>query len=404
MTNVVIVDYIRSPFTPAHKGELSGIRPDEMAAQVVKALVARSGIKAEDVEDLILGCAFPEGEQGFNMGRIVDFIADLPLSVAGQTINRFCGSSMQSAHTAAGLISIGAGQAYICAGVESMSRIPMGGFNPAPHPELFARYPEAYESMGVTAENLANKYNIKRKAQEEFAAKSHAKAYAAQKEGRLSEEVAPIAGNELLVEKDGCIRPDTTVEGLSALRPAFDKNGSVTAGTSSPLTDGASAVLVCDEDYAKQNGLPIMARIKSVSVSGCAPEIMGIGPVSSTHKALERAGLSLSDIGLVELNEAFAAQSLSVIKELGISEDIINLDGGAIALGHPLGASGARILGKAAQLLVREKQRYALATMCIGGGQGIAPCHIRGYSHAHLILALPNWSTPTLNLYNRLLE
>lgn len=372
MTNAVIVEYVRSPFTPAMKGDLASVRPDELAAQTIKALIKRSGVNTEDIEDLILGCAFPEGEQGFNIARIVDFLAELPLSVAGQTINRFCGSSMQSVHTAAGLISIGAGKAYLCAGVESMSRIPMGGFNPAPHPGLFERYPEAYESMGITAENLAKKYSISRKEQEEFACQSHQKAAQAQAEGRFDSEIAEIIDGDLHVTKDGCIRPETSMDGLANLRPAFDQKGSVTAGTSSPLTDGASAILVCEEGYARKYGLNILARVKSVAVSGCAPDIMGIGPVSATKKALERAGLSMDDIGVVELNEAFSAQSLAVIKELGIPMEKLNIDGGAIALGHPLGASGGRITGKAAQLLVRENQKYTLATMCIGGGQGIA--------------------------------
>lgn len=372
MTDTVIVDYIRSPFTPAVKGEMAGIRPDSFAAQVIAAVVKRSGVNPDEIEDLILGCAFPEGEQGFNVARIVDFLADLPLSVAGQTINRFCGSSMQSIHTAAGLIGIGAGKAYLCAGVESMSRIPMGGFNPAPHPGLFERYPEAYENMGITAENLANKYKISRKKQDEFAAASHMKAAEAQSNGRFDDEITPITEKGLVVKKDGCIRPGTTQEKLAGLAPAFDKNGSVTAGTASPLTDGASVVLVCEEGYARKHSLPILARIKSVAVSGCAPEIMGIGPVGASKKALDRAGLTIKDIDIFELNEAFAAQALSVIGELKIPIEKVNLDGGAIALGHPLGASGARITGKAAQLLKRERAKYALATMCIGGGQGIA--------------------------------
>jgi acetyl-CoA acyltransferase len=372
MTKAVIVGYARSPFTPAGKGQMTEVRPDEMAAQVIKALIKKTGVVPDDIEDLILGCAFPEGEQGLNIARLVVFLAGLPVTVGGLTVNRFCGSSMQSVHIAAANISVGAGEVYIAAGVESMSRIPMSGFNPLPHPGLYKRYPQAYESMGITAENLAKKYKIKRKEQEEFALLSHQKAAKAQAAGLLEAEIIPITQDKLIISEDGCIRKDTTLEGLANLAPAFDRKGTVTAGTSSPLTDGASAVLVCSESYAKKHGLPVMAKIRSFAVSGCAPEIMGIGPVGATRKALERAGLTLEDIDIIELNEAFSAQSLAVIKEIGFNPAKINLDGGAIALGHPLGASGARILGKAASLLQREKKRYALATMCIGGGQGIA--------------------------------
>jgi acetyl-CoA acyltransferase len=376
MTNIVIAGYVRSPFTFAGKGALAKIRPDTMAAQVVAALVARSGVKPDDIEDLIMGCAFPEGEQGFNIARLVTFQAGLPLSVAGVTINRFCGSSMYAIHMAAGAIQMNAGEAFICAGVESMTRIPMGGYNPMPDPELYARYPAAYVSMGETAENLAAKYHITREAQDAFAANSQHKTTAAQAEGRLKDEIVAITSKDGIVDQDGCLRPDTTAEGLAGLRPAFDENGSVTAGTSSPLTDGASATLVCSEAYAAANGLEPLARIRSIAVAGCAPEIMGIGPVAATNKALSRAGLEIGDIDIIELNEAFASQSLACIEELGLGLGLdlakINLDGGAIALGHPLGATGARITGKAAQLLKRNGGKYALATQCIGGGQGIA--------------------------------
>lgn len=372
MNNSVIVGYARSPFTPAMKGELIDVRPDELAGQVIKALVERTKINARDIEDLILGCAFPEGEQGLNVARLIGFLAELPISMAAQTVNRFCGSSMQSIHIAAGNIAAGSGEVFICAGVESMTRVPMTGFNPLPHPDLYNRYPEAYESMGITAENLANKYKIKRRDQEEFALISHQKAAEAEKKGFFKDEIVPVSAGEKIVEKDGCIRSGTTLEKLAELKPAFDMKGSVTAATSSPLTDGASAVIVTSESYADKNNLQKLARIKSFAVSGCAPEIMGIGPVNATKKALERAGLSLADIDVIELNEAFAAQSMAVIEELGVDVKKLNLDGGAIALGHPLGASGARITGKAASILKRSGGRYALATMCIGGGQGIA--------------------------------
>jgi acetyl-CoA acyltransferase len=368
MTSVVIAGYARSAFTPAKKGSLARVRPDELAAEVVRALVSRTGVKPEDIEDLITGCAFPEAEQGLNVARLIGLLAELPLSVAGQTVNRFCGSSMSAIHIAAGSIQLGAGEVFICAGVESMSRVPMMGFNPMPSPKLYGAMPGAYLGMGDTAENVAQKWQITRAAQEEFALASHIKSAAAQADGRLEAEIVPVAN----AARDECIRPETTLEGLAALKPAFDQNGSVTAGTSSPLTDGASAVLVCTEDYALKHGLPMLARIKSIAVAGCAPEIMGIGPVGASRKALSRAGITARDLNVVELNEAFASQSLACIRDLELDPSIINLDGGAIALGHPLGATGARITGKAASLLKRTGGKYALATQCIGGGQGIA--------------------------------
>lgn len=373
MKNVVIAGYARSPFTVAGKGEMCKVRPDDLAARVVRALVERSGVKPADIEDLIVGCAFPEGEQGFNVGRIIGFLSEvLPLSVAGVTVNRFCGSSMQAIHMAAGAIQMSAGDAFVCAGVESMSRVPMTGFNPMPNPALYASFPAAYMAMGETAENVAEKYQITRQEQEAFSAVSQQRAAAARADGRLGEEIVPISHEGLAVTEDGCIRPDTNEEALAALKPAFRSDGSVTAGTSSPLTDGAAAVLVCSEVYAQRNGLEALARIKSIAVGGCAPEIMGIGPVSATRKAIERAGIALDDVDIVELNEAFAVQAIACMRELGLDHDRVNIDGGAIALGHPLGATGARITGKAASLLKREGKRYALATQCIGGGQGIA--------------------------------
>lgn len=367
-TPVVICGYKRSPFHFANKGALASVRPDDLAAAVVKALVKDTGVKPGDIEDLLMGCAFPEAEQGFNIARIVVNLAELPEGIAGATVNRFCGSSMTTIQMAAGYIQMGAGDVFICAGVESMTRIPMGGFNPMPNPALGKIYPQAYMSMGETAENLARKYQITRKDQEQFAYDSHRKAAAAAKAGRFNDEIVAIGD----VKEDGTIRPDTTVEALSGLKPAFDVDGTVTAGTASPLTDGAAAVLVASEAYARKHKLPIMARIKSVGVAGCAAEIMGIGPVPATQRALERAGLKIKDIGVAELNEAFAAQSLSVLKELGLPIDRVNLDGGAIALGHPLGASGARITGKLASIMQRDKIKTGLATMCIGGGQGTA--------------------------------
>ncbi len=370
--NVVIAGYARSPFQPAGKGTLVKVRPDEMAAQVVRGLIERTGIDAADIEDLIVGCAFPEAEQGLNMARLIGFLADLPISVSGATVNRFCGSSMQAVHFAAGAIQMDAGEAFLCAGVESMSRVPIPGFNPMPHPRLAKDMPAAYVSMGETAENVAAKYQIPRARQEELAVESHRKAAAAQAGGKLKDELVPIAVNGSAVEEDGCIRPDTDAAALADLKPAFRADGSVTAGTSSPLTDGAAAVLVTSEDYAKAHGLKTLARLKAVAVAGCEPEVMGIGPVVATNKALKRAGVAIKDIDVIELNEAFASQSLACVDQLGIDMGAMNIDGGAIALGHPLGATGARITGKAAQLLAREGKALALATQCIGGGQGIA--------------------------------
>ena len=278
---------------------------------------------------------------------------------------------MSAVHIAAGQIQLGAGEVFVCAGVESMSRVPMMGFNPLPNPEL-AKKTAAYMGMGETAENVAGKYQITREQQEAFAVASQAKAAAAIGAGKLADEIVPIQTRAGVVDQDGTPRPGTTAEALAGLKPAFSQTGTVTAGTSSPLTDGASAVLVASEDYARAHGLPILARIRSVAISGCQPEIMGIGPVEASRKALSRAGLTADQIDVVELNEAFASQSLACIADLGLDPARVNLDGGAIAIGHPLGATGARIVGKAAALLQREGGSYALATQCIGGGQGIA--------------------------------
>jgi acetyl-CoA acyltransferase len=343
-----------------------------MAAQVVRGLLDKTGVDPADIEDLIVGCAFPEGEQGLNVARLIGFLADLPLSVAGTTINRFCGSSMQAIHMAAGAIQMDAGQAFICAGVESMTRVPQGGFNPLLHPGLADRFPQAYISMGETAENLADKYEISRARQDELALTSHRRAAAARTAGKFEGEIVPVRMGNHTVDADGCIRPDTDSEALAGLKPAFKVEGSVTAGSSSPLTDGAAAVLVTTEDYAKAHGLAPLARLRSIAVAGCAPEIMGIGPVEASKKALARAGVELGDIDVIELNEAFAAQALACVDELGLDLDKTNIDGGAIALGHPLGATGARITGKAAEIMQRDGKGLALATQCIGGGQGIA--------------------------------
>ena len=372
MHNAVIAGYTRSPFTVSFKGGLKSVRPEDMLSQVIKSLTSSVNLNKDDIEDVIVGCAFPEGEQGFNIGKVVTFMCDLPRSVAGMTVNRWCGSSMQSIHNAAGSIAMGSGKVFICAGVESMTRVPMLGFNPMPHPELLEQNPNVYLSMGVTAENVAKKYNIDRTQQQEFAISSHEKANNADTNGKFEDEITIIKDKEVDVIKDGGIRPGTNQEVLGGLKLAFDNNGTVTAGTSSPLTDGAAATLICEEEYAKSNNLEILARIKSTAVNGCEPEVMGLGPIGASKKALRRAGLKSSDLDIIELNEAFASQSLACVKDLELDEKSVNIDGGAIALGHPLGATGARITGKAAQLLNREGKKFALATQCIGLGQGIA--------------------------------
>ncbi|CAK0776582.1 3-ketoacyl-CoA thiolase [uncultured Gammaproteobacteria bacterium] len=369
MTSAVIAGYLRSPFTLAQKGALAKVRPDDLCAAVIRELVRRTGVNPAEIEDVIVGCAFPEAEQGLNVARTISFLAGLPHTLAATTVNRYCGSSMQAIHIAAGAIALGAGNVFLCAGVESMSRVPVMGFNPMPHPKLAADLPGAYLSMGCTAENLARQYGLSRREQEAFALGSQAKVAAALAAGHFVDEIVPINAS---ITADGCPRPDVTAAKLAELKPAFEATGTVTPGTASPLTDGAAATLVVAEDYALALGLPVLARIRSVAVSGCAPEVMGLGPVESTRKALRRAGLTVADIDLIELNEAFAAQSLACIRELGLDPDRINLDGGAIALGHPLGATGARITGKAAALLKRSGKQFALATQCIGGGQGIA--------------------------------
>lgn len=368
----VIAGYARSPYQFAKKGSFAGTRPDDIAAQVVRGLLERLDLNPALIEDVIAGCAYPEGEQGDNVARIVGFLAGLPNTVAGVTVNRFCGSSMQAVHMAVGAMQMGAGEAFLCIGLESMTRVPNGGFTPSRNPRLLETLPEAYVTMGQTAENVARRYEVRRAEQEQFAVASHRKADAAQRAGNLDREIVPIRTPDGIVSKDGCIRPGTSAEVLATLKPAFDPQGSVTAGTSSPLTDGATALLVCTEDFAQRHKLQATARIKAAAVAGCPPEIMGMGPVYATRKALDRAGLTMADIDVIELNEAFASQALACMRELGMDADRVNIDGGAMALGHPLGATGARITGKAADILKREGGRYALATQCIGGGQGIA--------------------------------
>jgi acetyl-CoA acyltransferase len=365
----LICGYARTPFTPANKGELTEIRPDDFGAALVRGLLATTALPPEAIEDVICGCAFPEGEQGFNLGRQVALLSGLPMTVAGMTVNRWCGSSMEAIQLAAGKIALNAGEVFLALGIESMTRIPLGGFNPMPNPTLYESLPQAYMGMGETAEAVAARYGISRAEMEEFALASHQKAAQAD----FTAEIIPITAEDgRIISKDGCIRADANREKMASLPPVFLADGKVTAATSSPLTDGAAAVIVASEAAATRYNLPKLARIKSFAVSGITPELMGVGPIEASRKALARAGLTINDIDIVELNEAFAAQAIPVARELGIPLEKVNLEGGAIALGHPLGASGARITGKAAQLLHRHQKRYALATMCIGGGMGIA--------------------------------
>ncbi len=367
MFKAVIAGYSRSPFTPAKKGKLANVKPDDLLSDVIKNLISKSKVNPEDIEDVIIGCAFPEGEQGFNIGKIVTFLSGMNVKTAGMTVNRWCGSSMQSIHIAAGAIAMGSGKAFICGGVESMSRVTTG-FEPVPYPRSEKDNPHLYLSMGITAENVAKKYQLTRKEQQDFAISSQQKAAEADSKGNFKKEITTVNG----CSRDEGIRPNTNQEVLDKLKLAFDESGTVTAGTSSPLTDGAATTLICEEKFAKDNNLDILARIITTSVDGCEPELMGLGPIGASQKALKRANLSIKDIDIVELNEAFASQSLACIRDLNIDKKKINLDGGAIALGHPLGATGARITGKAAELLRRENKKYALATQCIGWGMGIA--------------------------------
>ena len=366
-----VAGYVRSPFTFARKGALASMRPEDLGAHVVRALLQRTGVPGEEIEDVVWGCAFPEGEQGLNIGRVVGLLAGLPETTAGATVNRWCGSSIQAVQVAAGMLAMNAGEAFIAGGTESMSRVPMMGFNVLPHPSWDRQAVEDYINVGLTAERVSRQFGVPREDQDRFAFASHAKARAAQMDGRLAAEIAPVEHEGRLVADDGCVR-ETTLEKLGELKPVFLDGGTVTAGSSSPMTDGATAVLVCSGAFAARHGLKPLARVASFAVSGCAPGIMGMGPVESSRKALARAGLTIGDIDIVEMNEAFAAQAEACRRALDIPEEKLNIDGGAIALGHPLGATGGRLVGKAATLLQREKGRYALTTQCIGGGMGIA--------------------------------
>jgi len=376
MKNAVIVDAKRTPFGRAIKGSTAATRPEYLGKVVIDAL--KPLLKDwSALEDVIVGCAMPEGEQGMNLARLVSFRAGLPITAGAATINRFCGSSQESVLMAVRAIQAGAGEVFLAGGVESMSKVPMMGFNPSVDPWITENYPEAFCSMGITAEKLAKEYGITRAQQDEFAFQSHQKAAAAWKSGKYARECVSFTttgldGLEVLVDRDECVRADTSVEKLAELKPSFMEGGTVTPGNSSPLTDGASFLLVMEEEAAKAAGLKPIARMLQGAVAGVEPDRMGIGPVPAVKKVLARVGLTLDQIDAIELNEAFAAQSLAVLKEGGYDPAKVNAWGGAIAIGHPLGATGARIITTVIHRLLVDGGRYGIATMCIGGGQGIA--------------------------------
>jgi len=381
----VIIDCVRTAVGKAGRGALRNSRPDDMAAQVFQALLARHPeISAGEIDDVILGCAIPEGEAGNNLARIAGLRAGLPVSVPGVTINRFCSSGLQAIAMAGDAIRSGAGEIMFTGGTESMSLIPMTGHHLAPNPWLVDHLPETYISMGLTAENVQRKYGITREDQDAFSYRSHQNALTAQATGKFEDEIVPLelastalenghaAAHSARFQKDEGPRADTSLEALAKLKPVFHAAGTVTAGNSSQTSDGAAAAVVMSETKARDLGLKPVARLAAFAVAGVPPEIMGIGPVAAIPKALKQAGLKLSDIGLIELNEAFAAQALAVIREAGLDPDIVNVNGGAIALGHPLGCTGAKLTATILREMERRKVRYGLVTMCIGGGQGAA--------------------------------
>ena len=384
MRDAVIVSAVRTPVGRGVKGTLANTRPDDLAALVLEAAVKRAGIDSSLVEDVILGCAMPEAEQGMNVARLAALRAGLPDSVSGVTVNRFCSSGLQTIAMGTAAIKAGYNDVVLAGGVESMSYVPMMGHNPAPNPDLMDSRPGAYISMGLTAENVATRYGISKEDQDAFAVRSHQRATKAVQEGRFKDEIigvpvtvdtlkgTKLSSSTVMFENDELMRPDTSMEGLAKLKPAFKNGGSVTAGNASPFSDGAAAVLIMEAEKARELGLEPLGRLLAFATAGVEPEIMGIGPVKAIPKALEQAGLTLEDIDLFELNEAFAAQSLAIIRTLGIDENKLNVNGGAIALGHPLGATGAKLTTSLLYELKRRGGRYGVVTMCVGGGMGAA--------------------------------
>lgn len=378
MRNAVVASAVRTAVGKAKKGSFIQTRVDDLGAIVVREAVTRAkGLDPAEIEDVIMGCAMPEGEQGMNVARIISLLAELPLSVAGTTVNRFCGSSLQTINMAAQAIMTGNGDVQVAGGVEHMTAVPMGGFSPSFNPKFVSGdFPPAYIPMGETAENLAHKYNISREAQDEYACWSHQKAAEATSKGLFEKEIIPveveIEGEKKFVTVDECVRPGTTIEKLATLQPVFKEGGSVTAGNSSPLNDAAAACVLMSEDRAKALNISPYFRIVAMAVAGCDPAIMGIGPVPALQKVLKRAKMSLNDIDVIELNEAFAVQNLAVIQEAGLDRAKINPRGGGVSIGHPLGATGARIMATLTHEMVDNNWTIGLETMCIGGGQGIA--------------------------------
>ena len=385
MREAVIVSAVRTPIGRAHRGSLRHVRPEDLAALVIREVLARApGVDAGQIDDVIFGCALPEGEQGLNIARIAALRAGLPTSVAGFTVNRFCASGLEAIALAAQRIMTGAADVIIAGGVESMSRVPMTGHRPSPHPELVAEWPEVYMGMGMTAERVAERYAISREEQDAYALASHQKAAIARRSGRFAAEIVPVpvtvtrwsdgkpVAEHLTLSEDEGIREDTSLEALARLKPAFRQGGSVTAGNASQVSDGSAAVVVMAAERAAALGLPARAVYRSFAVAGVDPEVMGIGPCRAVPLALARAGLGPADVDLIELNEAFAAQVLAVMRELELDPAVVNVNGGAIALGHPLGCTGARQTVTIIHEAERRSSRYGLVTMCVGGGMGAA--------------------------------
>jgi acetyl-CoA acyltransferase len=369
----VIVAAARTAIGKAKRGSLRTTRSDDMAAAVIKVLLERvEGLDPADIDDVIIGCAFPEGEQGMNMARHISQRAGLPYSVPAETINRFCSSGLQSIAHAAFAIQAGQLAVAIAGGTESMTMVPMTGYKFSPNPSLAEEYPQAFTGMGLTAENVAEKYNVSREEQDIFSLRSHQRAISAINGGSFDGQIVPLEVEIVEPRSNGGPRADTSLEALAQLKPAFKEGGTVTAGNSSQMSDGAAAVVIMSRAKADALGLEPMVRFISFSVAGVPPEIMGIGPIEAVPKALQLAGLSLDDIGLIELNEAFAAQGLVVMRELGLDEDITNVNGGAIALGHPLGCTGAKLTTQLIYEMKRRDVQFGLVTMCIGGGMGAA--------------------------------
>lgn len=386
MKEAVIVAGARTPVAKARRGSLKQVRPDELGAMVVQEAIRRAGnLDPALIEDVIIGCAFPEGEQGLNMARMIALRSGLPTTVPGITINRYCASGLQAVAYAAEKIMLGHAEVMVAGGVESMSRVPMGGHKVAPNPWLMEHYPEAYMNMGHTAEEVARRFQISRQEQDQFAVESHRRAARAIQAGRFKDEIVPVEVTEYVTDENGQVkkrqfvfdtdegvRPETTTEILATLKPVFHVDGTVTAGNSSQTSDGAAALVVMSREKAEALNLEPLLIFRSFAVAGVDPDIMGIGPVEAVPKALRLAGLTLDEIGLIELNEAFASQSIQVIRQLGLDEEIVNVNGGAIALGHPLGCTGARLTLSLAYEMRRRGVRFGLVTMCIGGGMGAA--------------------------------